>query len=158
MEARPAHLWLSTICHSMLLSLKGGSAKGSPFEAGEAPNLAQNLARPPSSSHIHPLGPKAIRAAVLAHRSIRGQPAIVLGHRRVPPPQASQWSPSGRRCKIGRDSLLVLDLMYVPLPTEHALLHSGHASAGPMHRRPASGRHTLAACSVQLAACFRGRL
>lgn len=28
------------------------------------------------------------------------------------------------------------------LPTEHALLHSGHASAGPMHRRPASGRHT----------------
>ncbi|UKZ63204.1 uncharacterized protein TrAtP1_004433 [Trichoderma atroviride] len=52
-EARPAHLWLSTICHSSSLSLKGGSAKGSPFEAGEAPNLAKNLG-PPSSSHIHP--------------------------------------------------------------------------------------------------------
>lgn len=26
---------------------------------------------------------------------------------------------------------------------EHALLHRGHASAGPMHRKP-SGRHTLA--------------
>lgn len=125
-EARPAHLWLSTICHSSLLSLKGGSAKGSPREAGEAPNLAKNLPdprRPATSIHFDQ------KRFVLAHRSIRGQPAICLAtavclHRK---------RANGPPFAVGASCTL---------PTEHALLHSGHASAGPMHRRPASGRHT----------------
>lgn len=78
------------------------------------------------------------------------------------PPQASQWSPSGRRSDRPRFAAWAvgaggLSVQYVSTTTNMLLLHSGHASAGPMHRKPASGRHTLAfVAGCELLVLLRG--
>lgn len=100
------------------------------------PNLAKNPRRPATStSKIH-----AATKAIRARPPLNQMPGCYLLATVVPPPQASQWSVGGGRPRFAAWALVLADLcMY-----EHALLHSGHASAGPMHRKPASGRHTLA--------------
>lgn len=109
--------------------------EGSPAEAGEA----ERREEPPSSSHIHLEKPtQRLRQVVLAHRSIRCRAAICW-----PPSCLHRKRANGpweARPRFAAWALVLADsCMY-----EHALLHSGHASAGPMHRKPASGRHTLA--------------
>lgn len=103
------------------------------------PNLAKN---PVAQPHPPRKPTQRLRQFVLAHRSIRCRAAICW-----PPSCLHRKRANGQWEDVGRDSLLGRWCWRICVHVctyEHALLHSGHASAGPMHRKPASGRHSLA--------------
>lgn len=136
-EARPAHRWLSL--HTSASSSASKAALRPCLKEARLRLVSRTSRRAPVVQPHPPRRTHAATKAIRARPPLNQMPGCYLLATVVPPPQASQWSVGGRPRFAAWALVLADSCMY-----EHALLHSGHASAGPMHRKPASGRHTLA--------------